>query len=262
MKILIVEDERPTAEDIAQLIRSIYRRGAVTIHIETTLENALYYVREKPIDVLLLDLNLNSKDGFEILRQAVAHSFHTIVLSANTSRAIEAFAYGVIDFIPKPYTLERVREAFARVTSQRCLYSPLKYLSVKKGYDLKLVSLESIEYIKAVNVYSELHLSTGIVEMCDKALKNLEQLLPENFLRVHRSYIVKVEAVAKLRIRGGGKYAVVMQSGKTVPVSRAKINDVRLLFRDNKSSKDVIFTKEKCHSQKKKCRGLCTSLYS
>ena len=55
---------------------------------------------------MLLDLNLHARDGFEILKQIVSKSFHTIIISANIDRAIEAFEYGVLDFIPKLYNKE------------------------------------------------------------------------------------------------------------------------------------------------------------
>ena len=83
MRILIVEDERPTAEDIKLLVEQILKKEIISIHIETTLDSAMFYLKEKPIDVLLLDLNLNAKDGFDLLKLVVSQSFHTIVISAN-----------------------------------------------------------------------------------------------------------------------------------------------------------------------------------
>lgn len=103
MRILIVEDKRPTAEDIKFLVEQILQKEIISIHIEVSLDSALIYLKEKPIDILLLDLNLNSKEGFEIIKQVVSQSFYTIVISANINRAIEVFEYGVLDFIPKPY---------------------------------------------------------------------------------------------------------------------------------------------------------------
>lgn len=68
MRILIVEDERPTAEDIKLLVSQILKNEITSLHIETTLNSAMYYLRENPIDLLLLDLNLNSKDGFQLFQ--------------------------------------------------------------------------------------------------------------------------------------------------------------------------------------------------
>ena len=219
MRILIVEDERPTAEDIKLLVEQILPKEITSIHIEVTLESALIYLKEKPIDVLLLDLNLNSKDGFQILKQFVSQSFHTIVISANINRAIEAFEYGVLDFIPKPYNIERLKAAFQRLKSSHALDGhSIKYLSVKKGYEIKVIPLEEINYFKSTNIYVELHLRDDHVIIYDKSIKQLIQLLPSNYFRIHKSFIVDRNNVESIQTLGGGKYRVILKSGDCLPV--------------------------------------------
>ena len=228
MRILIVEDERPTAEDIKLLVEQILPKEITSIHIEVTLESALIYLKEKPIDVLLLDLNLNSKDGFQILKQFVSQSFHTIVISANINRAIEAFEYGVLDFIPKPYNIERLKAAFQRLKSSHALDGhSIKYLSVKKGYEIKVIPLEEINYFKSTNIYVELHLRDDHVIIYDKSIKQLIQLLPSNYFRIHKSFIVDRNNVESIQTLGGGKYRVILKSGDCLPVSRHKIDALK-----------------------------------
>ena len=224
MRILIVEDERPTAEDIQFLVKQILGDEITSIHIETTLGNALAYLDEKPIDVLLLDLNLNSRDGFQILKQVVCKSFHTIVISANINRAIEAFEYGVLDFVPKPYSLERLTAAFQRLKSSHASDGhSMKYLSVKKGYEIRVIPIEEIRYFKSANIYVELHLKDEHFVLYDKPIKHLAPLLPANYSRIHKSYIVNRETIQTFQTLGGGKYRVVLKSGDCLPVSRKKI---------------------------------------
>lgn len=228
MRILIVEDERPTAEDIKLLVEQILHKEITSIHIEVTLESALIYLREKPIDILLLDLNLNSKDGFQILKQVVSQSFHTIVISANINRAIEAFEYGVLDFIPKPYNIERLKAAFQRLKSSHALDGhSIKYLSVKKGYEIKVIPLEEIKYFKSANIYVELHLRDDHVIIYDKSIKQLIPLLPSNYFRIHKSFIVDRNNVESIQTLGGGKYRVILKSGDCLPVSRHKIDALK-----------------------------------
>ncbi|QQS34755.1 MAG: response regulator transcription factor [Ignavibacteriales bacterium] len=225
MRILIVEDERPTAEDIKLLVEQLFQKESASIHIEVTLDSALIYLREKPIDVLLLDLNLNAKDGFEILKQVVSQSFHTIVISANINRAIEAFEYGVLDFIPKPYNIERLKAAFDRLKSSHSSDGhSLKYLSVKKGFEVKVIPLEEINYFKSANIYVELHLSNGHVVIYDKSIKQLIPLLPSNYLRIHKSFIVDRNKIESFQSLGAGKYRVILKSKECLPVSRHKIH--------------------------------------
>jgi two-component system, LytTR family, response regulator LytT len=231
MRILIVEDERPTAEDIQLLVKQILGNEITSIHIETTLDNALAYLNEKQIDVLLLDLNLNSKDGFQILKQIVSKSFHTIIISANINRAIEAFEYGVLDFIPKPYTGARLKEAFNRLNSCHALDGhAIKYLSVKKGFEIQVIPLEDIRYFKSANIYVELYLNDGHVVVYDKPIKQLGNLLPSNYYRIHKSYIVDLDKIERITIPGGGKYGVVMKSGDCLPVSRKQIKKLKAIL--------------------------------
>jgi len=225
MRILIVEDERPTAEDIKLLVEQVLKKEITSIHIETTLESALFYLKEKPIDVLLLDLNLNAKDGFDLLKQVVSQSFHTIVISANINRAIEAFEYGVLDFIPKPYNIERLKAAFQRLQSNHALDGhSIKYLSVKKGFEVRVIPLSEISYFKSANIYTELHLNVEHTVIYDKSIKQLVPLLPSNYCRIHKSYIVDREKIDSIQTYGGGKYRVILKSGESLPVSRKKIN--------------------------------------
>lgn len=228
MRILIVEDDRPTAEAIQDSVKEILKKGITSIHIATSLNSALIYLKEKPIDLLLLDLNLNAKDGFQIFKEAVSGSFHTIVISANINRAIEAFEYGVLDFIPKPYTAKRLKAAFNRLKMGKANegYS-IKYLSVKKGQEVKVVPLADIHYFKSSNVYTELHLKDENVLIYDKSIKMLESLLPADYIRIHKSYIINKETIDRMLILGGGQYRVILKTGERLPASRYKINLLR-----------------------------------
>jgi DNA-binding LytR/AlgR family response regulator len=228
MRILIVEDERPTAEDIQLIVKQILKKDITSIHIETTLDDAIAYIHEKPIDVLLLDLRLNSKDGFQILKEVVSKSFHTIIISANIDRALEAFEYGVLDFIPKPYSKERLKAAFQRLQSSHALDGhAIKYLSVKKGGAVQIIPIDNIRYFKSANIYVELHLKDKQIAIYDKPIKLLGPLLPANYYRIHKSYIADVDTIASIQMLGGGRYHAILKSGDRLPVSRQKIKELK-----------------------------------
>jgi two-component system response regulator LytT len=228
MRILIVEDERPTAEDIRDLTKELLGDRAASIHIETSLHSALDYLSRHAIDVLLLDLNLNERNGFEILKQAVARSFHTIIISAYSDKAVEAFEYGVLDFIPKPYNLERLQTAFDRLQDSYALDTrALKYLSVRKFGSIDVVPLKDVKYFKGANVYTELHLTGGSVEVYDKSLKSVKKLLPRSYTRIHKSYIVDRRRIRKIFSFGGGRYEVELEGRDKLPVSRSRIREIR-----------------------------------
>lgn len=231
MRILIVEDELPIAEDIQFLVKDILKKQAATMHIETTLSKAAEYLKTHVIDVLFLDLNLNSKDGFELLKQSVSNSFHTIVISANTNRAIEAFEYGVLDFIPKPYSKERIEAAMMRINSSRALKGhSLKYIAVKRGFEVQVIPLEEIRYFKSANIYVELHLNDKQIAICDKSMKTLVPLLPSNYFRIHKSYIIDTNNIDVIQSLGGGQYRVKLKTGEKLPLSRNKIKSLKVII--------------------------------
>jgi two-component system response regulator LytT len=228
MRILIVEDERPTAEDIRDLTRAILGSRVSSVKILVTLHDALDYLADHAIDVLLLDLNLNDRDGFEILRQAVARAFHTIVISAYSDRAIEAFEYGVLDFVPKPYNRARLSAAFDRLRDSHALdQRALKNLSVRRFGMIEVVPLKEVEFFKAANVYTELHLADGSIKIYDKSLKDLKKLLPSSYLRIHKSYMVDLGNVRKVFSHGGGRYDVELKSGARLPLSRVRARELK-----------------------------------
>ena len=227
MKILIIEDEARIAKRIERMTRNFFDKE-VQILLSDSLENGMITIDQHPIDLLLLDLNLNGEDGFEILQAFVARSFHTIIISAYTHKAITAFAYGVLDFVPKPFDENRLAQAFRRFTSpEKQPNGDLQFLAVKKGKTIRLVPIKDIRYIKGAGIYTELHLSDNRIELHDKSLESLEKLLPSTFERIHKSFIVCWHEADKLIVESGGKYSMLLKNGELLPVGRSKYKEIR-----------------------------------
>ena len=94
MRILIVEDEKVAARGLERLLRELLGKKITSLKIQGNITASEYFLMDNPIDLLLLDLNLNGEDGFELLKSALAGSFQTIIVSANTDRALQAFEHG------------------------------------------------------------------------------------------------------------------------------------------------------------------------
>lgn len=156
-------------------------------------------MRSHKLDLLFIDSNLNGQDGFEVLQNAVANSFHTVVVSAYTDKAITAFDYGVLDFMAKPFSLERMRQALDRMSS-KSMNRPgsLKFLGVKTGGILRFIPVEEVLFVR------ELDLRNGTRVLHDKTLEKLQQLLPGSFERIHKSYLADSRYFAYIQIQSGG----------------------------------------------------------
>lgn len=240
MKILIVEDEPIVAARLQRLVKKILSDGPLQLLWKESLDDALDYLGEHEIDVLLLDLNLHGANGFDVLETVTAQSFHTIIVSAYSERAITAFEYGVLDFVPKPFKEERLAQALHRVVvpaAERAAGLPqdvqshqLKQLAVKKHQRFELIPLERISHIKADGHYSILCHGSTKEDLHSKRIEQLMQLLPEHFVRVHRSYVVNWHYVQQLQVASGGYYHLRLSNQHLVPVSRSHIQTIKQRF--------------------------------
>jgi len=227
LRIVIVEDEVMVARRTIMFCKKILAERLESVEHFSVIEDAEDYLSSHDIDLLLLDLNLNNKDGFELLKNKLALGFNTIVISANTDRAIEAFEYGVIDFIGKPFKEERLKTAFERIDGKENSYKRRKYLPIKKYGSIEMCNIEEIISIKAEGHYSELKMQDGSTELYDKNLERLLKLLPEEFIRVHKSYAVAIGKVKTLHRYEGSRYELELSNGDKVPLGRTRYVDIK-----------------------------------
>ena len=233
LKILIVEDEYPTAAYTQQLCEEILQDQLESITMVHDLAGALEYVEQNAIDLCLLDLNLHGENGYELLQTAAAQSFHTVIVSAYPNQALEAFQYGVLDFIVKPFGRSRLLEVLDRVQARtKTDDADTKYLSVKAKEGYRLVEIENITHMKSVGPYVELHFKEEKMELLLKTMNRLEQILPAYFFRTHRSYFVNLNAIDSFCHAGGGKYELSLKDGTVLPLSRSKYKNLYGLFHD------------------------------
>ena len=192
-----------------------------------TLQEALTFIENNELDLVLLDLNLNGEDGFDLLTTAVSRPFHTIVVSAYKDQAITAFEYGVLDFVPKPFNEQRLEQAFNRLASTEKPQNQVKYLAVRKRHSVQLISIEEVLYIKGAGTYTELILRNGTKELHDKSMEKLEHLLLDSFERVHKSYLIKMSEIQEIKVTSGSKYTAQLKNGMSIPVGRTKYKDLK-----------------------------------
>jgi len=228
MRVLIVEDEPLIAQRLERFCREILGDKLESIRVAALFSEAGARLDESPIDLLLLDLNLHGRDGMELLKASVAGSFHTIVVSANTEQALRAFEFGVIDFVPKPFSKERLAQALARATDREGRAAgAAKFLAVKKYGKVELVEIDRVLYVEGAGAYAELVLEDGKRQLHDKTLEKLHALLPPGFERIHKSYVVRWSAVKALHASEGSHYEAELRNGVRLPVGRTRYRELR-----------------------------------
>lgn len=228
MRLVIIEDEPLVARRLERYCREILGNRLETLHVADGFDEASAWLAEKPTDVLLLDLNLHGRDGMQLLAKSVAGSFHTIIVSASTDQALKAFELGVIDFVPKPFTPERLAQALLRVTDLNGRAAcAAKFLAVRKLGRIQLVPVDRVLYAQGAGAYAELVLDDGTRELHDKTLEKVHALLPAVFERIHKSYVVRLSAVKALHAHEGSHYEAELKSGVRLPIGRSRYKELR-----------------------------------
>jgi len=227
MHAIIVEDEPAILRRLERQITELLGEKLERLKCFNNLDDAQDYISQQSIDVLFLDLNLRGQNGFNMLSALTASSFHTIIISAYADKAIEAFEYGVLDFIAKPFTKTRLEQAINRLsdTHQRQDYG-VRYLSVKQASTTVLIEISQIDYIAASGHYSEVYFN-DMTRLHDKSIQKLLPLLPLNFEQIHRSYIVNMNKVTSLKAEPGSKYSLELKNGKQLPISRTQYSKIK-----------------------------------
>jgi DNA-binding LytR/AlgR family response regulator len=225
-RILIVEDEPLVRQRLERLCRELLGKGA-RIHAAESVDDATDVLRTRPIDILLLDLNLAGQNGFTVMQQAAACAFHTVIISAHADRALDAFAHGVVDFVPKPFSRERLQAALDRARGIGAPMRALRHLGVWRGRDVQFVDVHAVCCISADGDYSMLHLTDSRQLLHDKSLDRLETLLPPSFHRVHRSHLVNLDFAERLVVGSGSRYHLYLKNSLVVPVGRSRVEALR-----------------------------------
>ena len=227
LTIAVVEDEALIAKRLQRFIRQAVGEREIKIRWFECFDDAEEFLSERDIDLLFLDLNLSGKDGFELLNKHLCAGYNTIVVSANTDRAMEAFELGVIDFVAKPFTQERISLALDRAQGHNKTQKAALSLSIEKRGRMERIQLDDIAYIRAAGHYSELVLTNGNEALHAKNISALMCLLPKCYAQIHRSYLVDMNRVKELHRYPGSKYELLLDGGELLPVGRSYYKKVR-----------------------------------
>ena len=228
MNIVIVEDEISVALRLKKFIEEILQDKIDKIEHFLVLDDGEEYLAENNIDLLFLDLNLNGQDGFDLLKNSLASSYQTIVVSANTDKAIDAFEFGVLDFIAKPFTRQRIEKAINRLNnSEPMTGKACRYLSVKTSGQIELIDIKDIVTIRADGNYAQIKLINNRTLLHDKTLEKLLLILPNNFQRVHKSYIAHIDKIKRLLKHVGSRYQLELTNGEVIPLGRTHYHKIK-----------------------------------
>ena len=234
---VIVDDEAP-----ARMVLKEYLAGQADIRLAAECANgfeAVKAVTEHHPDLLFLDVQMPKLDGFEVLELLSGALDRTAVVFATAydEYALRAFEVHAVDYLLKPYSAERFNEALARARARLGREAPagppaaaaaearrrrtLERVLIRDGAQVHVLSIDAIDYVEAQDDYVAFH-AGGRSHLKEQTLADVESALdPTRFVRVHRSYIVNVERIARVELYAKDSRVAILADGSRLPVSRS-----------------------------------------
>jgi two-component system LytT family response regulator len=196
-------------------------------------------------DLAFLDIQMPDLDGFDVLDSLPrGRQPHVVFVTAHSEHAVRAFEARAADYLLKPVSAERLRQAIERVRFARLpaagdvgiaghpVAAPryAERIAVPVGARIQLVSVAEIDHVQAQANYVELHVGARELVLRE-TMNHLEARLdPARFLRVHRSRIVRLDGIVEAEPHPSGRYALRLRSGVRVVTGRSYAAKVRAVL--------------------------------
>jgi two-component system, LytTR family, response regulator len=235
MKAIIVDDEERGIIALQQLLQ-MYCTGIVVAGTATNIKDAENKIREMQPDIVFLDIEMPGGNGFRLLERFDNITFDIIFVTAYNNYAIKAIKFAALDYILKPVKDTELQEAVEKVIKNKAKKESEKYRFLKETFsksntfnkivlqsteEYHLVKLEDIVYCKASDNYTYFHMNDGRHYIVSKQLKDYEEILvPHNFFRIHKTYLININHVEKISKADG--LSVIMTNRDELPVSFRK----------------------------------------
>ena len=242
IRTLIIEDEEP-----ARNLLKTFLSGFEEINLIGECSDGfsgLKAINELPPDLIFLDIQMPRLTGFELLELLDVYP-EIIFTTAYDEFALKAFELNAVDYLMKPFSKQRLRQAVDKVVERFRLKTtsgetvqklveqmqerskPLERIVVKSGSKIHVIPVDQIEQIEAQDDYVMIHAPEGRF-MKKETMSVMEQSLPEEqFLRIHRSHIVNINQIQRIEQYGKESYLLILKNGNSVSVSKSRIKDLK-----------------------------------
>ena len=240
LRTIIVEDE-----ELARKLMKSFLKDNESIELIAECENGFEGVKminELKPDLVFLDIQMPKITGFELL-ELLEHKPQIIFATAYDQYALKAFEFNAADYLLKPYSKDRLNEAVEKVVervktegvendvAEKVSDFPkdeyLDRVVVKDRHKIHIIPVDQIRYIESMDDYVMIYTNEGR-HMKQKTMKYFESGLdPDNFVRIHRSYIVKVEEINEIQQYEKESYIVILHDKTKLKVSKTGYKNLK-----------------------------------
>lgn len=205
MDCIIIEDQPP-----AQRILKKYVEDLGTLRLKATFSNAIQameFLKKEKVDLIFLDIHLPKISGIDFLK-VMPNPPHIILTTAFPDYALISYEFNVVDYLLKPFSFQRFVKAVSKIPAknqagpiretQKKTPAGRKEIFIKSGYEYIKIDVDDILYIKSDSNYTEIFLPDK-KHLSSEPLKEWENHLdPEQFVRIHKSYIINAARIVKV----------------------------------------------------------------
>ena len=240
LRVIVVDDE-PLARAVVREFLGSHADVAIVAECGNGFD-AVKAVTELTPDLMLLDVQMPKLDGFEVL-ELLGRSVPVIFTTAYDKYALRAFEVHAVDYLLKPFSEERLAEALTRararlaaresgddksdvdveafVSEARPRQGPLQRVLIRDGAQVHVIPVDRIDFVEAQDDYVSF-VTEGKSFLKDQTMAAVEAALdPLRFVRIHRSYLLNVERIARVELYAKDSRIAILRDGRKLPVSRA-----------------------------------------
>jgi two-component system, LytTR family, response regulator len=243
LKTIIVEDEQPAID-----LLKFYLKDFDEIEVIGVFQDGfsgLKAINEQKPDLVFLDIQMPKLTGFELI-ELLEHQPMIIFTTAFDEYAIKAFDVNAIDYLLKPYSVDRLKRAISKVIQTFEEVDPalpsyqklseyhvgkspdrLKRIVVKTGSNIKLIPTNEIIYLEAQDDYVMIY-TKDTRYMKQGTMKYFETGLdPAIFIRIHRSFIVNINEIKQIEPYEKESYIAILKNGAKLKISKSGFKNLK-----------------------------------
>src|SRR5439155_18166718 len=247
LRVMIVDDESPARSLLREYLAAepdVQLAGECTNGFE-----AVKAIGELSPDLVLLDVQMPKLDGFEVL-ELLERPPAVVFVTAYDEYALKAFEVHAVDYVLKPVSRERLAEALAHARARladdpkvpatpsalslaaaaRAPGQFLERILVKDGARVHVIPVQRLDWIEAQDDYAAIH-AEGKMHLKPRPLAEVAAGLdPGRFVRIHRSYVLNIERLARIEPYAKDSRVAILHDGRQLPLSRAGYARLRELL--------------------------------
>lgn len=170
----------------------------------TKTAEAHKHLRRQPVDLIFLDIQMPMQNGMEFYAE-IEQKVMVIFTTAYSEYAVDGFNVNAIDYLLKPFSFDRFSQAAEKVksiyeTKNQVSNSEQQYLFIRADYSLNKILISDILFVEGLDDYLKIHIANQKTIVARMTMKTILEKLPATeFVRVHRSFIIPVSKIDKVR---------------------------------------------------------------